>query len=143
MADVAATRAMSPARVPSPFLLSLIYAVRELRGGLSGFAIFLACIALGVASIAGVNALALSMTGGLANEGRAILGGDVSLELIQRQVSPDELAFLEGTGAQLTEIADLRGMARSADEQNQTVVEIKAVETPYPMVSSLHSSLSC
>ena len=137
MADVAATRAMSPARVPSPFLLSLIYAVRELRGGLSGFAIFLACIALGVASIAGVNALALSMTGGLANEGRAILGGDVSLELIQRQVSPDELAFLEGTGAQLTEIADLRGMARSADEQNQTVVEIKAVETPYPMVSSL------
>lgn len=117
--------------------LSLTYALRELRGGLAGFGIFLACIALGVASIAGVNALALSMTGGLANEGRAILGGDVSLELIQRQSTPEELAFLEGTGAQITEIADLRGMARTDDELNQTVVEIKAVDAPYPMIAPL------
>lgn len=121
----------------STFGLSLTYALRELRGGLSGFGIFLACIALGVASIAGVNALALSMTGGLANEGRAILGGDVSLELIQRQTSPEELAFLQSTGAAITEIADLRGMARTSDEQNQTVVEIKAVDAPYPMISDL------
>lgn len=126
-----------PAGQRSIFGLSFTYALRELRGGLAGFGIFLACIALGVASIAGVNALAQSMTGGLANEGRAILGGDVSLELIQRQTSPDELAFLQGTGATITEIADLRGMARTSDEQNQSVVEIKAVDAPYPMISAL------
>lgn len=126
-----------PAGQRSVFGLSFAYALRELRGGLAGFGIFLACIALGVASIAGVNALALSMTGGLANEGRAILGGDVSLELVQRQASDNERAFLATSGAQLTEIADLRGMARTSDEQNQTVVEIKAVDAPYPMISPL------
>jgi putative ABC transport system permease protein len=124
-------------RQPSSLALSFTYAMRELRGGLRGFAIFLACIALGVASIAGVNALAQSMTGGLANEGRAILGGDVSLELIQREASVDELAFLTSRGASVNVRADLRGMARTGDEQNQTVVEIKAVDDPYPMVSEL------
>lgn len=134
MTDIAAS---SHHRAPSTLALSFIYAMRELRGGLRGFAIFLACIALGVASIAGVNALAQSMTGGLANEGRAILGGDVSLELIQREVTEDELTFLSTRGATLNVRADLRGMARAGDEQNQTVVEIKAVDDPYPMVSEL------
>jgi putative ABC transport system permease protein len=62
MADITAP---GPYRTPSSLALSLTYAMRELRGGLRGFAIFLACIALGVASIAGVNALAQSMAGGL------------------------------------------------------------------------------
>ncbi|MEM6712994.1 MAG: ABC transporter permease [Pseudomonadota bacterium] len=134
MADVTAS-GLNASR--SDLALSFTYAMRELRGGLKGFAIFLACIALGVASIAGVNALAQSMTGGLANEGRAILGGDVQLELIQREASDDELAFLTDQGAQLVAIADLRGMARTDDEQNQTVVEIKAVDDPYPLVDLL------
>ncbi len=137
MADIAVTDAPKAQNGASPFGLSFVYAMRELRGGLRGFAIFLACIALGVASIAGVNALAQSMTGGLANEGRAILGGDVSMELIQRQASDEEIAFLSGLGATVNERADLRGMARSGDEQRQTVVEIKAVDDPYPMVSEL------
>ncbi|MEM1288291.1 MAG: ABC transporter permease [Pseudomonadota bacterium] len=134
MADITAGAIPAGAR---PGALSLRYAMRELRGGLRGFFIFLACIALGVASIAGVNALAQSMTGGLANEGRAILGGDVQLELIQREVTAQEQAFLSGRGADMMVIADLRGMARTADEQNQTVVEIKAVDGAYPMVADL------
>ena len=35
-------------------LLSLRYSLRELRGGLRGFYVFIACIALGVMAIAGV-----------------------------------------------------------------------------------------
>jgi predicted lysophospholipase L1 biosynthesis ABC-type transport system permease subunit len=57
------------------------------------------------------------------------------LELIQREATADEQAFLKRSGAAMMTIADLRGMARSGDEQNQTVVEIKAVDEPYPMVS--------
>jgi len=34
--------------------LALRYALRELRGGLRGFYVFIACIALGVMAIAGV-----------------------------------------------------------------------------------------
>ncbi|MFK7793639.1 MAG: ABC transporter permease [Devosiaceae bacterium] len=137
MADITHSAALRSTRAPSSLALSFTYAMRELRGGLRGFAIFLACIALGVASIAGVNALAQSMTGGLANEGRAILGGDVQLELIQRQATPDELAFLTSFDASLNMVADLRGMARTGDEQSQTVVEIKAVESAYPLVDVL------
>ena len=36
-------------------LLPLRFAARELRGGLRGFYVFIACIALGVMAIAGVN----------------------------------------------------------------------------------------
>jgi putative ABC transport system permease protein len=137
MANITVEQGSGVARQPSTLALSFAYAMRELRGGLRGFVIFLACIALGVASIAGVNALAQAMTGGLANEGRVILGGDVQLELIQRQATEEEMAFLTAQGAQVNVVADLRGMARTGDEANQTVVEIKAVDTPYPMISQL------
>ena len=74
--------------------LPLRYALRELRGGLRGFYVFIACIALGVMAIAGVGSVAASLSEGLAREGRALLGGDVAFSLIQREAKPDEVAFL-------------------------------------------------
>ena len=59
--------------------------MRDFRGGLRGFGIFLGCIALGVAAITGVGSVSLSLKDGLAQEGRAILGGDVSFNLVQRE----------------------------------------------------------
>ena len=47
------------------------FAARDLRGGLEGLRIFLACIALGVAAIVAVNSLARSLDDGLARDGRA------------------------------------------------------------------------
>ena len=44
--------------------LALRYALRELRGGLRGFYVFIACIALGVMAIAGVGSVAARMCGG-------------------------------------------------------------------------------
>ena len=38
---------------------------RELRGGLRGFAVFLACLALGVGAIAGVGMVRASIQSGL------------------------------------------------------------------------------
>ncbi|HEY1736314.1 MAG TPA: hypothetical protein VGG12_06690, partial [Methylovirgula sp.] len=61
--------------------LTLRLALRDFRGGFSGFFIFLACLALGVAAITGVNAIAHSLSEGLAQKGRVILGGDISFEL--------------------------------------------------------------
>ena len=49
-----------------PLLLRL--ALREMRGGVRGFGIFLACIALGVAAIAGVASLSRSLTEGITRE---------------------------------------------------------------------------
>ena len=67
-----------------------------MRGGLRGFAVFIACIALGVAAIAGVGSFARSLGDGLAREGRVILGGDVSFSLMPREASDAERAFLDG-----------------------------------------------
>ena len=50
---------------------------RELRGGFSGFRIFLACLALGVGSIAAVGNVSESVLNALERDGRALLGGDV------------------------------------------------------------------
>jgi putative ABC transport system permease protein len=69
--------------------LPLQYALREMRGGLRGFYVFIACIALGSMAIAGVGSLAGSLASGLAREGQVILGGDLAFTLIQREAKPD------------------------------------------------------
>lgn len=67
----------TPPRTPS-WSLPLRYALREMRGGLNGFYVFIACIALGVMAIAGVGSVAASLGDGLAREGRTLLGGDAA-----------------------------------------------------------------
>jgi len=112
-------------------------ALRELRGGVRGFGVFIACIALGVTAIAGVGSFAQGLVDGLAREGRAILGGDLSFALIQREATPEERAFLNGLG-DVSVAATLRAMARSADGRS-TLVEVKAVDGAYPLYGSVAS----
>src|SRR5947208_9223843 len=115
--------------------LALRYALRELRGGLRGFYVFIACIALGVMAIAGVGSVAASLSEGLTREGRTLLGGDVAFSLIQREAKPEEMAFLRARG-QLSVAAALRVMARSNDGK-LALVELKAVDGNYPMLGEL------
>jgi len=115
--------------------LSLRYALRELRGGLRGFYVFIACIALGVFAIAGVGSVAASLSDGLAHEGRTLLGGDVSFVLFQREAKPAEVAFLRSRG-EVSAAATLRGMAKKADGK-LALVEMKAVDGLYPMLGAL------
>src|SRR5271170_3171777 len=89
------------------------FAARDLRGGLEGLRIFLACIALGVGAIVAVNSLARALDDGLARDGRTILGGDASFSLIHRDLTPDERAFLSARG-ELSTVAGLRAMARNS-----------------------------
>ena len=109
--------------------------MRELRGGLRGFYVFIACIALGVMAIAGVGSVAASLGEGLAREGRTLLGGDVAFSLIQREAKPDEVAFLRSRG-QLSVAATLRAMVRTSDGR-LALVELKAVDDAYPMLGEL------
>jgi putative ABC transport system permease protein len=127
--------APAPSRGNRGFSLSLRYALRELRGGLRGFYVFIACIALGVMAIAGVGSVAASLGDGMAREGRNLLGGDVAFLLFQREAKPEELAFLRSRG-QVSVIATLRGMARAADSR-LALVEMKAVDDSYPSIGQL------
>lgn len=115
--------------------LAFRYALRELRSGLRGFYVFIACIALGVMAIAGVGSVAASLGDGLAREGRTLLGGDVAFSLIQREAKPDEVAFLRSRG-EVSVAATLRGMARTGDGR-LALVELKAVDGAYPMLGAL------
>ncbi len=116
-------------------LLPLRLALRELRSGLRGFYVFIACIALGVMTIAGVGSVASSLSDGLAREGRTLLGGDVSFSLIQREAKPDEIAFLRARGT-VSVAATLRAMARATDGR-LALIELKAVDRAYPMLGAL------
>ena len=103
-----------------------------MRGGLRGFYVFIACIALGVMAIAGVGSVAASLGEGLAREGRTLLGGDVAFSLIQREAKPDEVAFLRSRG-EVSVAATMRAMARTGDGR-LALVELKAVDGSYPML---------
>ena len=110
----------------------LRFALRELRGGLHGFRIFVACIALGVMAIAGVGSFSRSLTDGIEREGRVILGGDLSFLLIHREADAAERRFLESRG-QVSAGATMRAMARTADGR-RALIELKAVDGAYPLV---------
>jgi putative ABC transport system permease protein len=115
--------------------VALRFAWRELRGGLRGFGVFVACVVLGVMAIAGVGSVAESLGDGLAHAGSAILGGDLSFALVQREADSAERAFLAAHGEVAT-VATLPTMVRTGDGRT-TLVEIKAVDGNYPLVGDV------
>ncbi len=110
---------------------ALRIARRELRGGVRGFRVFLACLALGVAAIAAVGTVRESIERGLEQEGAVILGGDASVELEYRFAEPEERAWLETLG-NVSEIVDFRSMAVAGEERGLT--QVKGVDSAYPLV---------
>jgi putative ABC transport system permease protein len=116
--------------------LSLRLALRELRGGISGFYIFIACIALGAAALASIGTLSLAITSGIAREGQVLLGGDIEASLVHRRASDTERAFLLQQGP-ISEIAALRSMARLTDGSSQALVLVKAVDKAYPLYGTI------
>ncbi len=125
--------------VAQPGVLSLIlnFARRDLRGGLRGFGIFIACIAIGVAAITAVATVSRGLTDSLAREGRTILGADAAFVTLQREATADELAWLKARGL-VAPVAYLRAMAR-AENGDSMLVEGKAVEGPYPVHGTLET----
>lgn len=125
-------------RSPLARTLSLAwrFSLREMRGGLTGFLIFLTCIALGVAAIGGVNSVARAIAEGVANEGQALLGGDLRFEMVQRQPTEAETAYFRELGT-VSQTATMRSMARLPDASDQALVEVKAVDGAYPLYGTV------
>ena len=93
---------------------------------------FLACIVLGVAAIAGIGSLAASLSAGITGNARELLGGDVEARLAYRPADAAEHAFLARSGS-LSETATLRAMARTPDGGRRSLIELKAVDAAYPL----------
>ena len=116
----------------SSWRLATIYARRELRGGLTGFRVFLACLTLGVAAIAGVGSVSSALVEGLSQEGQTILGGDVALRLVHREATTEELAYIS-KGTRITKSAEMRAMAQAPRTDERTLIELKSVDGLYPL----------
>lgn len=115
------------------------FAQRELRGGLRGFRIFLACLALGVAAIAGVGSVRSAIEAGLTEQGAVLLGGDAEARLTYRFASEDERDWLESVSTAVSEITDFRSMVvveRDGDVE-RGLTQVKSVDDLYPLVGSV------
>ncbi|MCO6184745.1 ABC transporter permease [Rhizobium sp. L1K21] len=124
----------------SRLALSFRLALREMRGGLRGFYIFLACIALGTAAIAAVNSVSQSVTSSISERGQSVLGGDIRFALNNRPAKDEELAYVDSLG-DLAVSSNLRSMSRSVDGSEQSLSEIKAVDpAQYPLYGTLETT---
>ncbi|MEL6564276.1 MAG: FtsX-like permease family protein [Pseudomonadota bacterium] len=115
------------------------FAARELRGGLRGFRIFLACLALGVAAIAAVGSVRAAIEAGLEREGAALLGGEAELDFTYRFATEDEWAWMRANADAVSEIADFRSMAvvDGPDGPERGLTQIKAVDDAYPLIGTV------
>ncbi|MGB1850340.1 MAG: ABC transporter permease [Candidatus Micropelagos thuwalensis] len=119
-------------------------AFRELKGGIKGFRIFLACLALGVMAIAGVGSLSEALVSGLNEKGQSILGGDLSITMMHRTLNASEEEWLQSR-YDISSSREMRSMVRfSQDQENDdvdqmrhTLVELKAVDSFYPLYGTL------
>jgi putative ABC transport system permease protein len=123
---IAATAASRPG-LPLAFAI----ARRELRAGAGGLSVFVVCIALGVAAVAAIGSLAASFDEALARQGRLLIGGDLTFELVHRQASAKERGALAARG-DISESASFRAMARSPAGKT-ALIEVKAVDGAYPL----------
>ena len=120
------------------------FAARELRQGargLRGFGVFLGCLALGVAAIAGVLSTATSIVTGLEADGREVLGGDLAIRSIYRELDDEARAVVERAVDRYSHFAEMRTMARRPGEEAGTsvLVELKAVDGHYPLFGAFEA----
>jgi putative ABC transport system permease protein len=115
--------------------LSFRLAARELRSGVRGFGIFLACLALGVAAIAAASSTAEAFRRGLASQAREILGGDLSASVENRAFTPQERAAFAKLGT-VSYTARVRVMA-SAPSGDRRLVDLRGADALYPLAGAV------
>jgi putative ABC transport system permease protein len=119
------------------FFLPLVYARRDMRAGLKGFYVFLACLVLGVGAIAAIQSLSRGLMESLHHDGRYILGGDIALRTIFTPAPPEQVKFLHDRVGPMTTVVETRAMVRRADGGRSALSELKAVDPFYPLYGAL------
>ena len=106
--------------------LAFPLALRDLRGGLSGLGLLWLCLAVAIGGLASVTSLASSIDKAIADNGRAMLGGDLSLAVAQRDATRQELAAIEALG-RTSKTVMTRSMLIGPDGRSQ-LVELTGVD---------------
>jgi len=118
---------------------ALRIAARDLRGGLRGFRVFLACLTLGVAAIAAVGSVRQAVQTGLAEEGAVILGGDAEMTFTFRMADDAEAAWMREVAEAVSETVDFRSMAVAevAGETVRGLTQVRGIDARYPLYGSV------
>ncbi len=109
---------------------------RELRGGLRGFGVFLACLTLGVGAIAAVGVINAGLLEGIERDAAALFGGDVRIEAVNLPLEPAEIDALTPPGAARSDIVQANAMV-GGPEGRRLVTELKAVGDAYPLYGTV------
>lgn len=106
---------------------------RELAGGIGGFWIFLACLALGAWAIAAAGSITSSYNAGLDRQSHELLGGDAAVTLVQRAATAEERAWLDERGT-VSEAAQVDLMGRGPGKVVQ--IDVRGIDGAFPLVGS-------
>ena len=111
--------------------LSAIWRIarRDLSARIRGLRLLAVCLFLGVATLAAIGSLTAGIADELSRRGQTILGGDIAIEISQREASDVEKTEMRKLGA-LSETVRLRAMAIASDS---VLAELKAVDSAYPL----------
>lgn len=110
---------------------------RDLSAGFRGLRLLFICLLLGVTTLATIGSLTAAIQNELSQNGQAFLGGDLEVEISQREATPQEKAALAREGW-LSETVRTQAMARRTDDQGVGVLtELKAVDRAYPLYGEL------
>lgn len=143
-------------RLPISFLM----AWREIRGSWRQFVFFLACLAVGVGAVVGIELFATNVESLILRDARSLLGGDLEIRAAHQlsESGRETLDSLRERNVEVTHVRELVGMAavpmenrsqpldddcpspctlsqgeREFDAQATQLVELKAVEERYPL----------
>lgn len=110
-------------------------AMVDLRGDLRRFGILLACLALGVATIAIVGSVGASLQAALDRDARLLLGGDLEAGLSYRKADEAERAVFDELGT-VTEVIEVMGNGRR--DQDNAFLSLKAIDANYPLIGDVN-----
>jgi len=103
---------------------------RDLNARFKGLRLLLVCIFLGTAALAAIGTLTAAIERELESSGRELLGGDLEVEVWQRDLGEEELRAL-GEYGQISGGYRMQAMASTDDAA--APVELKAVDANWPL----------
>jgi putative ABC transport system permease protein len=107
---------------------------RDLNSRFKGLRLLLVCIFLGTAALAAIGTLTDAIERELASSGQELLGGDLEVEVWQRDLRPDERTAIAEYG-EVSSGYRLQAMASTPDAA--APIELKAVDAKWPMFGTL------
>lgn len=107
---------------------------RDLNARFKGLRLLLVCIFLGTAALAAIGTLTAAIERELDTRGQELLGGDLEVEVWQRDLTDEEKAALNEYG---TISGGTRMQAMASTPDAAAPVELKAVDTNWPLYGTL------